>query len=95
MDVETLRRYDEFTHLTTTQGPNYDVPDGLTETEAALYEDLNAYHRDRGEDLQLEQEHIPLTEAELRIAESLRVRRRLDGPCLTETMKPAGADTPS
>jgi hypothetical protein len=71
MDLETLGRYDEFTHLAATQDPNYDIPHGLTETEAGLYEDLNAYHRERGEDLQLEQEHIPLTEAEFRIAERL------------------------
>jgi hypothetical protein len=73
MDLETLQRHREFTHLAATQVPNFDVPDGLTETEAALYEHLNGYHRERGEDLQLEQEHIPLAEAGLRIADGLGV----------------------
>jgi hypothetical protein len=73
MDLESLERCPEFTHLVATQNPNYAVPDGLTETEAALYEHLDDYHRERGEDLQLEQEHILLTVAGVTIANALSV----------------------
>jgi hypothetical protein len=76
MDLETLQRHLEFTHLAATQDPSYDIPDGLTEAEADLYEHLNGYHRERGEDLQLEQEHIPLTEAGLSIADGLGISTR-------------------
>jgi hypothetical protein len=73
MNLETLERYSEFTHPVGTQDLNYDAPGGLTETEAALYEHLNSYHREHGMDLQLEQEHVPMTEAISRIADGLGV----------------------
>jgi hypothetical protein len=68
MDLDTLQRYPQLSHSTTSQDPHHTIPDGLIRGETALYEHLNHFHRDTGEDLQLEQERIPIAHAEAAVA---------------------------
>ncbi len=63
MDEATLDSYPQFQHATKTQAPTYDIPVGLTAAETVLYSRLNSHHEASGQDLQLEQEHIPISDA--------------------------------
>ena len=55
---------------TDTQVSSYATPSCLTKGETLLYEHLKRYRRHDEEDLQLEQEHIPIADAEAVIASS-------------------------
>jgi hypothetical protein len=68
MGLDTLARYQTLSHPTGSQQPSHAVPEGLNPPEIALYEHLNGYQLDTGSDLQLEQEHIPIRDAEAAIA---------------------------
>ncbi|MFP1151341.1 Wadjet anti-phage system protein JetD domain-containing protein [Mycobacterium sherrisii] len=68
MDLDTLERYARLSHSTASQDPNYAIPGGLTGGETALYEHLNDFYRETGEDLQLEQERILIAHAEAAVA---------------------------
>ncbi len=59
MDETVLDAHRSAWHTTATQQATDTIPVELTDTEAALYQRLNAYHHEHGRELQLEQEHLP------------------------------------
>ncbi|ORW08033.1 hypothetical protein AWC16_20055 [Mycolicibacter longobardus] len=63
MDEATLDAYPAAHHETSTQTDSYEIPGGLDLAETKLYGRLNAHHANTGQDLQLEQEHIPISTA--------------------------------
>lgn len=65
MDEQTLSSYHAHQHDSVRDQAlnNDEVPEGLYGAEHALYEYLNREHRMSGRELQLEQEHIPITDA--------------------------------
>ena len=63
MDEATLDAHPTAHHETFTQTDSYNIPAGLDPAEGMLYDRLNAHHENTGRDLQLEQEHIPISTA--------------------------------
>lgn len=75
MDHDTLDRLDDYAHNTDSQKDSTQIPDGLTEPERALYQQLNKHHDETREDWQLEQEAIEPSYALAKILASIATGR--------------------